>query len=254
MLISLASVKGSPGATSAALTLAAAWPRPVVLLEADPSGGDLAYRCKAAHGGPVAENPGLLQLAAAIRSGLPGGVIVDKAQGLACGVRLVQGVARAGQARAFSGLWPTIATACLDAEVDVIADLGRLDRTSALTALAQRSTHFLTVATPTLESAMHLREDLPDLVATLADAGSIPIYPVLVGPDARADRDRADLDDLLSEAGIVVRPSLSLPHDPRALARLERGESPSSRLGRTLLMRGAKNIAASLKVTELTSA
>ncbi|MDF0752962.1 hypothetical protein NLU14_22305, partial [Marinobacter sp. 71-i] len=71
MLISIASVKGSPGVTSTALALAAVWPRPVVLLEADPSGGDLAYRCKAAHGGPVAANKGLLQLAAAVRGGLP---------------------------------------------------------------------------------------------------------------------------------------------------------------------------------------
>lgn len=256
MLISLASVKGSPGVTSTALALAAAWPRPVVLLEADPSGGDLAYRCKAAHGGPVAENPGVLQLAAAVRGGLPesGSVLAGKEQLLACGVNLVQGVTRAGQARAFSGLWPTIATACMDAEVDVIADLGRLDRTSALMPLAQRSTYFLAVATPTLESVMHLKEDVPDLVATLADAGAIPVSPVLVGPDARADRDRADLDDLLGEAGIVVRPSLSLPYDPKALTRLEQGESPSGRLGRTLLMRGAKNIAASLGVTELISA
>lgn len=255
MLISLASVKGSPGVTSTALALAAVWPRPVVLLEADPSGGDLAYRCTAAHGGPVTANRGLLKLAAAVRGGVPGsGVVVDEAQLLACGVDLVQGVTRSGQARAFSGLWPTIAAACVGAEVDVIADLGRLDRASAVMPVAEHSTHLLTVATPTLESVMHLREDVPDLMATLARAGTIPIAPVLVGPDARADRDRADLDALLDQEGIAVRPSLSLPNDPKALARLEQGESPTGRLGRTLLMRGAKTIAASLGVTELISA
>lgn len=253
-MISLASVKGSPGVTSTALALAAVWPRAVVLLEADPSGGDLAYRCKAAHGGPVAASKGLLQLAAAVRGGLPGpGAVADEAQLLACGVNLVQGVTRAGQARAFSGLWPTIASACVDAEVDVIADLGRLDRTSPVLPLAEHSTYLLTVAVATLESVMHLREDVQDLLGTLAQAGAIPVCPVLVGPDARAGRDRSDLDSLLDGAGIAVRPTLSLPFDSKALARLEQGESPYGRLGRTLLMRGAKNLAASLEMTELIS-
>src|SRR5680860_1230834 len=78
MLIGLASVKGSPGVTSAALALIAVWPRPAVLLEADPAGGDLTYRCRAAHGGPVYASKGLLTLAAAVRGGLPahGGVHV----------------------------------------------------------------------------------------------------------------------------------------------------------------------------------
>ena len=80
MLVSVASVKGSPGVTSAALALAAVWPRPVVLLEADSCGGDLAYRCSAAGGGAVASSPGLLQLAAAVRTGSPGtGVVADQA-------------------------------------------------------------------------------------------------------------------------------------------------------------------------------
>ncbi len=255
MLISIASVKGSPGVTSTALALAAMWPRPAVLLEADPSGGDLAYRCKAAHGGPVAANKGLLQLAAAVRGGLPGaGVVVDEAQLLACGVNLVQGVTRAGQARAFSALWPTIATACVDAEVDVIADLGRLDRASAVMPLAEHSAHLLTVAAATLESVMHLREDVQDLMGALAQVAAIPVCPVLVGPDARAGRDRADLDQVLDDAGMAVRPTASVPFDPKALARLEQGESPSGRLGRTLLLRGAKALAASLGMVEVVPA
>ena len=50
MLITIGTAKGS-GATSTALLLASVWPRPAVLLEADPTGGDLAYRCRAAVGG-----------------------------------------------------------------------------------------------------------------------------------------------------------------------------------------------------------
>ena len=45
-VVALASVKGSPGVTTAATALAAAWPtgRQVLLVEADPFGGDLAPR------------------------------------------------------------------------------------------------------------------------------------------------------------------------------------------------------------------
>ena len=255
MLVSVASVKGSPGVTSAALALAAVWPRPVVLLEADSCGGDLAYRCSAAGGGAVASSPGLLQLAAAVRTGSPGtGVVADQAQVLACGVHLVQGVTRAGQARAFAGLWHAVASACAEAEVDVIADLGRLDLTSPVMPMVEHSAQLLVVVTATLESVMHLREGIPDLIGGVAQARPVPICPVLVGPDARAGRDRADLDRLLEHSGVAVRPTRSLPWDPRALARLEQGESPAGRLGRTLLLRSARGLALSLEVTEVTSA
>ncbi len=36
MLVSIASVKGAPGATTAAHVIAAIWPRPVLLAELDP--------------------------------------------------------------------------------------------------------------------------------------------------------------------------------------------------------------------------
>lgn len=255
MLVSVASVKGSPGVTSAALALAAVWPRPMVLLEADPCGGDVAYRCRAAGGGAVASSPGLLQLAAAVRGGVPGtGAVTDQTQLLACGVHLVQGVTRASQARAFAGLWHTVTAACSEAEADVIADLGRLDLTSPVMPLVEHSAHLLIVATATLESVMHLRAGIPDLIGGVGQASPALVCPVLVGPDARAGRDRADLDRVLEQSGVAVRPTRSLPWDSRALARLEQGESPVGRLGRTLLMRSARALASSLEVTEVSSA
>ena len=255
MLIGLASVKGSPGVTSTALALAAVWPRPVVLLEADPAGGDLAYRCRAAHGGPVYSQRGLLKLAAAVRGGLPSNdVLSNEAQLLACGVNLVQGVTTAAQARGFGGIWPTIAQACTMAEVDVIADLGRLDRTSPVMALAQSTTYLLPVASATLEAAMHLTEGLQDVMGGLAQYGAVNIGPVLVGPDSQAARDCADLDDMLHRAGLPTLPALPMPYDPKALLRLEQGEKASGRLGRTLLLRGAKSIAASMGAVEAVSA
>ncbi|MGL5826817.1 MAG: hypothetical protein ACRCYU_18700 [Nocardioides sp.] len=244
-------MKGSPGVTSTALALAAVWPRPVVLLEADPAGGDLAYRCRAAHGGPVYAQKGLLRLAAAVRGGLPGtDVVTNESQLLACGVNLVQGVTSAAQTRGFVGIWPTIAQGCVSSEVDVIADLGRLDRTSPVMPLAQAATYLLPVASTTLESVMHLAEGLQDVMGGLAQVGAVNIAPVLVGTDSTAARDTADLDEVLHRGGLPTLPAKSMPVDQKALVRLEQGEKVSGRLGRTLLLRGAKAIAASLGAVE----
>jgi len=255
MLIALASVKGSPGVTSTALALAAAWPRPVVLLEGDLAGGDLGYRCRAAHGGPVYSTKGLLKLAAAVRGGMPGsGAVVDQAQLLGCGVNLVQGVTTAAQARGLAGLWPIIAQACTAAEVDVIADLGRLDRASALMPLAQAADCLVPVSSTSLESVMHVTEGLSDVVGGLAQHGTVNLAPLLVGPDAHAVRDCADLDELLSRAGLPASATQPMPYDPKALERLERGEPATGRLGRTLLLRAARAIVVAMVPSETKAA
>jgi cellulose biosynthesis protein BcsQ len=69
-LIAIAADKGAPGATTTALALAAVWPRPVLLAECDPAGGDLVYRLPAADGGRLDQRRGLLSLAVAARRGL----------------------------------------------------------------------------------------------------------------------------------------------------------------------------------------
>ena len=255
MLIGLASVKGSPGVTSTALALTAVWPRPAVLLEADPTGGDLAYRCRAAHGGPVYASKGLLTLAAAVRGGVPGPeALFEQSQMLACGVNLVQGVSSAAQARGLGTLWATIAEACRVSEVDVIADLGRLERTSAVMPLAEAADYLLTVASTSLESVMHLTGGLIELTASLRNRGAVRVEPVLVGPDAHAAGDCADLDEMLSRAGLPVQATQPMPYDPRALERLEQGEKATGRLGRTLLLRAARAMAGSMVELEVVGA
>lgn len=68
MLVAVCSAKGSPGVTSTALALTAAWPdEDARLLEADPAGGDLAFRCRHESGSEIAVTPNLLGLATAVR-------------------------------------------------------------------------------------------------------------------------------------------------------------------------------------------
>lgn len=64
MLVAVASAKGSPGATTLGLGLAARWPHPgAVVVEADPAGGDLSPRFGVPH------EPGLAAMALAARHG-----------------------------------------------------------------------------------------------------------------------------------------------------------------------------------------
>lgn len=247
MLITVGSLKGSPGATSTALALAAGWPRPVVVLEADPSGADLALRCESAAGGPPQPNPSLVTLGASLRAGGAANFnLLVESQRLACGVNLIQGPTSHAQARGLGNLWSTIADACRSSRVDVIVDAGRLDPASEALAIAKASHMVVVVAGRSLEAVLHLREGIGELLRSVAVPGRVPtLVPVLVGPDSHAERDRGDVDQVLREAGLPVTAALSVAYDPKALARLEAGESPK-KLSRSVLMRSAVRTAAAL--------
>lgn len=259
MLVTLASSKGSPGVTSAALVLAAAWPRPVTLVEADPSGGDLALRCRHPGGGELAPSPNILSLAARAHTGMTdqgtehegAGVpdaVSSSAQPLASGVHAVLGLTAPGQASGLTGLWPAIAQACTDAGADVIADLGRLGVGSATLPLAGKAAAVLLVASARLDSVVHLRETARELATepALGLGRRVAMWPVLITLDRHAVADCADVDEVLASAGVSAHPSRHLSFDPPALRRLEAGEAASGRLGRTLLLRSARALAEQL--------
>ncbi len=67
-VIVLASAAGSPGVTTSAFGLALTWPRPVLLIEADPTGGSAMLA--GFFRGTTAQTTGLLDLAWAHRQGL----------------------------------------------------------------------------------------------------------------------------------------------------------------------------------------
>ena len=74
MIVTLCSDKGSPGVTTLAVALGLVWPVPRLVLEADPAGGDLAFRMRHTDGGgPLNPDPSAATLAAAVRAGLAHG-------------------------------------------------------------------------------------------------------------------------------------------------------------------------------------
>ena len=100
MLVAVTSTKGSPGATTFALALAARWPSEAVLVEADPAGGDLGARCG------VADDPGLASLVLAARREVPH--LAHHAQQVGVGIDVVVAPASATRAAAtIAALTPT---------------------------------------------------------------------------------------------------------------------------------------------------
>lgn len=125
-LISLASAAGSPGVTTTALGLALLWPRPVLLVEADPTGGSglLAGYFR----GTREYTAGLIELA--LTANDVGDTLADIAEPIeGTTVSFVAGTRSHTQAAALRDLWAPLAEALANLEAmgqDVIVDAGRL--------------------------------------------------------------------------------------------------------------------------------
>ena len=125
-VIALVSASGSPGVTTTAVGLALTWPRPVLLIEADPTGGSgvLAGYFR----GTREYDVGLIELALSPAS--PGDALRDVVRPLNDGhAAFVAGTRSPAQATALTRVWEPLAEALADLDAqgqDVIVDAGRL--------------------------------------------------------------------------------------------------------------------------------
>lgn len=172
-LITLTSASGAPGVTTATLALALAWPRPVVLVEADPAGGSAilaGYRR-----GEVPHDRGLVDLAMAHRAGDDLAMVLPALTMRLPGstVDLLPGLRSHTQAASVAGIWDALAVAlsALDqAGTDVLVDAGRLGMLGAPAPLLRAADAALLVTRTSLPAlagarpwAKTLRADLdPD--------------------------------------------------------------------------------------------
>ena len=177
-VIALASAKGSPGVTTSALALALAWPRPVLLLEADVFGSSsiLAGYLR----GATRHDKGLVDLALAHRRGALAGALHQASIPLPDSqARLVAGLTSPAQAATLQPVWEPIAAVLRSLDrtgTDVIVDAGRLGaqhgpgpllREADVTLLVTRSQ--LPAIAATRARAIVLREELTNQ-GTGADA------------------------------------------------------------------------------------
>ncbi|ETK33328.1 hypothetical protein [Microbispora sp. ATCC PTA-5024] len=234
-LIVLAADKGAPGVTTAATALGAVWPRPVLLAECDPSGGDLAYRLPGADGGMLNTGRGLLSLGAVARRGLHGDQIQEHTQKLVGGLDVLVGLTTGEQAAGLTWLWgPLGRSLAAFPHADVLADCGRLGLHPQISDLVAEADQVVLFTRASLDHVAHLRERL-----TLIGR---PVGVVVIA-DPRSYR--ASLEEVRRiVSGWDVAFVGGLAYDPKG-AELLRGQW-GGRLDRSLLIRTARELAARL--------
>ena len=149
-LVTLVSAAGSPGVTTTGLGLALCWPRPVVLVEADPAGSSALA---AGYFRGQVDHAGLVDLAMAHRSGLLAEALPRIVMGVPdTDVSILFGSRSHEQAPGLARLWEPLLRALREVAADgqdVIVDGGRLGLSiwprqlvahSDLTLLVTRST------------------------------------------------------------------------------------------------------------------
>jgi len=219
-VITLCSASGSPGVTTTAVGLAMCWPRPVLVVGADPSGsnGLLAGIFRGAR----EYDGGLLELASsplAVSDALRD--VVQPVE--TTGVSFVVGTQTHSQAAGLSALWAPLAEALADLErsgQDVIVDAGRLGLVGSpepllswadLTLLVTRTT------LPALAGARTWAEDLRSPSATTwRESGLLLVGD---GPYAKREVGRA----------LTLPVVATVAEDPIAAAVYHRGAPPPRR-------------------------
>jgi hypothetical protein len=127
-LFGLVSPGGSPGCTTTALAITLTWPRPVILAECDPAGGDILAGLFAGH---LPAPRGLLGVAFEAGRGIE--AMSAEASGQLAGLdssghrMFLAGLSDPRQAAGVAPAWPAIGRMLSSQPCAVIADCGRLD-------------------------------------------------------------------------------------------------------------------------------
>ena len=185
-LLVLTSANGSPGVTTAALGLAMAWPRPTVLIDADPTGAS-AIPAGYFRGGQLPTDATLVDAAMAHRQGTLAEDLPRMLMPIPnTGVQFLRGPLTHAQARVLDSLWEPFAGVLKSLErngQDVIVDAGRLGLEGSPTKLitAADLTLLTTRSTlPALVAAKSWADTLRDLFSRAGASSSLGV--LLVGP------------------------------------------------------------------------
>ena len=158
-LIAVAGGKGSPGVTTAALALATVWPRPVVLAECDPAGGDLPLLF-ADTGTELSPTVGAVSFAAAARL-QPSPPLAEHLQLLNQALPVFVGPSSAAQVAALASAWPAVVAALSTVEgADVGVECGGFSDNDVTSRVLGAAHVTLVVCRPTLPAVAHTRDVL----------------------------------------------------------------------------------------------
>jgi MinD-like ATPase involved in chromosome partitioning or flagellar assembly len=246
-LIAIASDKGAPGVTTAALALAAVWPRPVLLAECDPAGGDLVYRFPAVSGGHLDPRRGVLSLAVVARRGMQPQQVWEHVQKLHGGLDVLAGVTNAEQGAGLSLLWGPIGKALASLpQADVIADCGRLGADGPLYDLLAEATTVVLVTKVHVADVIRLRDRATAFAAAAQSRGrrNFGVGVVVVADHKKFRASLGEVQHVLGQANARATVLGGIAHDTRG-ADLLSGEWGGN-LDRTMLIKTAREVARQL--------
>lgn len=254
VLIAMAADKGAPGVTTSAVALAAVWPRPVVLADCDPAGGDLPYRLPAQGGRPLAQDRGIVSLASVVRGQVGPEVVWEHTQQLDGGLPVLVGPTVPEQAAALASAWTPMSGMFAGlADADVIADCGRVMGESPLVPVFRRAELIVLVARDTVEGVAHLRHGLVAIpravnVTTAGSGGSVlgrTVVLLVADPRGLGEARRQVGRVLASTPGVGDVPVIGCIAHDEAGARGLSGEW-GRRLDRSALIGSARRVAQQL--------
>ena len=225
-LITLTSASGSPGVTTTAVGLALCWPRPVLLVEADPTGGSAIAAGYLR--GDAAPSDSLIDLAFAHRNG----TLLEAIPSVTTAIRnttvtLIPGTRAHGQARSLTSLWEPLTEAlrALDAlGQDVIIDAGRLGLVGSPEPLIHGADLTLLTTRCDLVALSGSRSWAQTLRNQFDEQGAPAALGLLVVGEGRPYSTR-EVSAVLS-----LPVTAALAWDEHAAAVFARGESPPRRL------------------------
>jgi MinD-like ATPase involved in chromosome partitioning or flagellar assembly len=239
-MIVLTSGKGSPGATTAAVALAATSPAPALVVECDPGGSDLGLRMRDLDGRFLPADAGLLAWAAAPAEPSPVDVAVF-AHPTSAGVDVLLGPPAAVHAAALGPVWRAAADSLARLDGRVFVDVGRLAPDGPQWLMMAAADLVIVVCRATADSVLHTRATLQLLGRTLSAQGSSADVSVVVIADPRETDAAGQVRDALAVDGVPDCVLGALPLDPHAAALLAGELSPRQRI-RSPLLRAAAGL------------
>jgi hypothetical protein len=236
-VVAFASVKGAPGVTTVASLVAATWPehRKVMMVESDPSGGDLAARFG------LSSKCGWSSFVAASRRSDSTPEMAPHLQQLPGGLDVLVGPRSpdSGDTQATADAIVTSAASNPDEPWDVLVDLGRL-LPGVLSAggWLNHSDVLALVLGSDAASVLHMRDRAAAVVGRCKDR--VGLIVVRSGDYCGSEIERFTGIPVIGE----------IPFDPAAAAVATGGKGSDRRLSRSLLVASAFRLAATLSRTD----
>jgi len=241
MFTAITSGKAAPGVSTSVWALALAWPRQVLVVDADPAGGDLAAGLLA---GRLSVERGLISWASMTRRSTPVETATELLAQVAAtlpereSVWFLPGFTTSTQGSSFTEeSWDRLASALARSDDvydhDIIVDTGRIVGDRGNWPLLRAADRILVAVRPSVRSVHAAQDVLLRLRLELGDLGKVSALVVGDGPYATGE--------VTTALGISL--AGHLPADHSAAAVLSDGAVATARFGRSPLMKAAARVA-----------